>query len=117
MKFRLISTMAQGLVLAGLLSHISAHAQGAASAPVPAPANASQVRYLAANCANCHGTNGAGAQGLPGLAGLKKEYIIEQMAAFKSGKREATLMHQISKGYTDEQIAAMAAFFEQQTRR
>jgi len=84
-------------------------AAGASVAPQP-------VRYLAANCANCHGTNGAGSVGLPGLAGLKKEYIIEQMSAFKNGKREATLMHQIAKGYTDEQIAAMAAFFEQQKK-
>jgi len=74
------------------------------------------VKYLAANCANCHGTNGAGSKGLPSLAGLEKEYIIEQMKNFKSGAREATLMHQISKGYTDEQVAAMAAFFEQQKR-
>lgn len=86
---------------------------GAAQAQSASPQN---VRYLAANCANCHGTNGAGAQGLPGLAGLKKEYFIEQMANFKSGQREATLMHQIAKGYSDEQIAAMAAFFEQQKR-
>ena len=84
-----------------------------AAAQSTAPQN---VKYLAANCANCHGTNGAGSQGLPGLAGLKKEYIIEQMNNFKSGAREATLMHQISKGYTDEQVAAMAAFFEQQKK-
>ena len=98
-----------GFLTAGLLAASTAFAQGAAAPDT--------VRYLAANCANCHGTNGAGANGLPGLAGLKKEYIIEQMSAFKSGKREATLMHQISKGYTDEQIAAMAAFFEQQKPR
>lgn len=86
-------------------------------AQAQSPVSAQSVRYLSANCANCHGTNGAGAQGLPNLAGLKKEYIVEQMAAFKSGKREATLMHQIAKGYTDEQIAAMAEFFEQQAKR
>lgn len=98
-------------VLAVSLGCVSglAQAQGASVASQP-------VRYLAANCANCHGTNGAGSVGLPGLAGLKKEYIIEQMSAFKNGKREATLMHQIAKGYTDEQIAAMAAFFEQQKK-
>lgn len=88
----------------------------AQSAAAGASVAAQPVRYLAANCANCHGTNGAGSVGLPGLAGLKKEYFIEQMNAFKNGKREATLMHQISKGYTDEQIAAMAAYFEQQKK-
>lgn len=100
--------------LAGLAGLAFAGAAFAQTAAAPAAPAAQTVRYLAANCANCHGTNGAGASGMPSLAGLKKEYFIEQMANFKSGKREATLMHQISKGYTDEQIAAMAVFFEQQ---
>ncbi len=84
---------------------------GVVSAQGVLPQNA---RYLAANCANCHGTNGVGAQLMPSLAGLNKEYLIEQMQAFKTGKRAASIMHQLSKGYSDEQIAAVSAFFEQQ---
>eukprot|EP01031_Cornospumella_fuschlensis_P004145 gene4145-5188_t len=33
------------------------------------------------------------------------------MAAFKSGARTATVMHQISKGYNDAQIQALAGYF------
>lgn len=77
-------------------------------------ANAQDARYLAANCANCHGTLGVATGGLPSLAGLKKDYFIEQMKNFKEGKRPATIMHQLAKGYTDEQIAAMADFFSKQ---
>ena len=87
------------------------------AAAVPAPAATvvpTSARYLSANCANCHGTNGNAAAGFV-LAGLKKEYIIEQMAAFKSGKRQATIMHQIAKGYSDAQIVSMAEYFSQQT--
>ena len=77
------------------------------------PAQAQQARYLAANCANCHGTDGrsAGGGGMPGLAGLSATYFVEQMKAFREGKRQATIMHQIAKGYTDEQIAHLSAYF------
>ncbi len=77
-------------------------------------------RNLAAQCANCHGTNGHSVGGIPGLAGQGRSYIIAQMASFKSGQRSgpsATIMHQIAKGYTEEQIALMADFFAAQKPR
>ena len=82
------------------------------------PAQAQQARYLAATCANCHGTDGqsAGGGGMPGLAGLSATYFVEQMKAFRDGKRAATIMHQIAKGYTDEQIKQLAAWFAAQKK-
>ncbi len=74
-------------------------------------------RNLAAQCANCHGTNGNAQPGGFPLAGRDRKYIVDQMAAFKSGARTgaaATIMHQISKGYSDEQIALMANYFAAQ---
>jgi cytochrome subunit of sulfide dehydrogenase len=73
-------------------------------------------RYIAANCAACHGTLGRSEGSIPSLAGLDKTYIIEQMLAFRSGQRQATVMHQIAKGYADDQIAAVAEFFSQQEK-
>ncbi|MEY4729308.1 MAG: hypothetical protein RL020_466 [Pseudomonadota bacterium] len=72
------------------------------------------ARALTANCAACHGTNGNAKAGMPRLAGLSKDYFIEQFQNFKSGKRPATLMHQIAKGYDDKQIAQMADYFAAQ---
>ncbi len=72
------------------------------------------ARALTANCASCHGTNGKAQTGMPRLAGADKTYFIEQMQNFKSGKRPATLMHQIAKGYDDKQIAQMADYFAAQ---
>ena len=71
---------------------------------------------LAATCANCHGTQGKGVSesSVPTLAGLKADYIEAQMKAFKSGERQATIMHQLSKGYSDEQIRVLAAYFASQ---
>ena len=86
-------------------------APGAAATPSPTPA-----RVLAANCANCHGTAGAAAGAMPSLAGQSATYIAEQMRAFRDGKRPATIMHQLAKGYSDEQIAAIAAHFAAQKK-
>jgi sulfide dehydrogenase cytochrome subunit len=83
-----------------------------------APASAADSedgRNLAATCAACHGTFGK-SQGaaMPNLAGQHKDYLIKQMQEFKSGERPATVMHQLAKGFSDEQIAAMAEYFSKQ---
>lgn len=74
------------------------------------------LRSLAATCANCHGTDGHAVPGesMVHLAGLGKAYIVEQLTAFRDGKRPATVMHQLSKGYTDAQIDAIAGYFAAQ---
>lgn len=73
--------------------------------------------YLAANCANCHGTAGRSAGVMPGLAGQRKEDLVARMKDFRDGKRAATVMHQLAKGYTDAQIELIAAHFAKQPAR
>jgi sulfide dehydrogenase cytochrome subunit len=90
-----------------------------AMAPAPTRAADAQQLYLkglAATCANCHGTDGKAQKdaSVGGLAGLKADYIIEQMQAFRSGTRAATIMHQIAKGYNDEQVKQLADYFASQ---
>lgn len=84
---------------------------GSAGAQTASPGTALQARSLAASCSGCHGTNGAAAPGMVALAGYDKAGMIKAMADFKSGGRPATLMHQISKGYSDAQVEAMASYF------
>ena len=99
------------LALCALAASLPGHAQTAS-------AQALYNRSLAATCANCHGTDGRAVQGssvLP-LAGLEKNYLVEQMKAFKSGARPATVMHQISKGYSDAQIDILAGYFAAQKK-
>jgi cytochrome subunit of sulfide dehydrogenase len=81
-------------------------------------AKALHLKSLAATCANCHGTQGKAVEGasVPGLAGMPASYIAEQMRAFKSGARPATVMHQLAKGYSEAQIDAIAAYFAAQKR-
>jgi len=74
-------------------------------------------RNLAAACAICHGTEGrTDSKALIPLAGLPQDHIASQMRAFRDGRRPATVMHQIAKGYSDAQIDAMAAWFASQKR-
>ena len=90
-----------------------------AGAPLPAwTQDAAGDRNLAAGCAICHGTEGRPAPNAPliPLAGLPKDHIATQMRAFRDGKRPATVMHQIAKGYSDSEIDAMAAWFAAQKR-
>jgi cytochrome subunit of sulfide dehydrogenase len=73
------------------------------------------VRSWAASCAACHGTNGRAEPGMIGLAGVPKEITVQKMLDFKAGRvPAATIMHQLAKGYSDEQIAAIAGYFAAQ---
>ena len=94
--------------------------QPAPAAPSFAPSNLSEkgVRSMSANCTSCHGTNGLAAPGstVPGLAGRPKDSLLEMLVQFKEGKRPATLMHQIAKGYSEAEITALADYFSRQAR-
>jgi sulfide dehydrogenase cytochrome subunit len=70
-------------------------------------------RSLAASCAACHGTEGRAqpGAGLIGLRGRDKAYLLAQLTAFREGTRESTVMQQIARGYTPEQLAQLAAYF------
>ncbi|MGY4827119.1 c-type cytochrome [Sphaerotilaceae bacterium SBD11-9] len=79
-------------------------------------AAALQRRSLAATCAACHGTDGRAQPeaGLIGLRGRDKGYLLAQLTAFRNGTRPATVMQQIAKGYTPEQLDQLAAYFAAQ---
>lgn len=71
-------------------------------------------RDLASGCAGCHNTGGrAIGSGVP-IAGMPADRMIQAMTDFRDGKRAASVMHQIAKGYTPEQIRLMAAYFAAQ---
>lgn len=82
-----------------------------AQAPAPHP---NLARNLAATCANCHGTNGNARGDMKPLAGVSADKIVAMMADYKSGNQPATIMHQIAKGYTDDQIKLIAGYFAAQ---
>jgi cytochrome c553 len=70
-----------------------------------------QVRSMAASCASCHGTHGIAQPGMESLAGQPKDDLLKKMLDFKAGRKPATIMHQLSKGYSDKQIEELAGYF------
>ena len=76
--------------------------------------DANLARNLAATCANCHGTNGQARGDMKVLAGQSADKILALLADYKSGAQPSTIMGQIAKGYTDEQLKLVAGFFAAQ---
>jgi cytochrome c553 len=68
-------------------------------------------RALAATCASCHGTDGKGVEGagMPLINQLTEKNMLMQLMAFKTGERTGTIMPQLMKGYTDEQLQIIAS--------
>lgn len=92
-----------------LLLSLLLAAAGSASAQDP-----NLGRNLAATCANCHGTNGKSLGGIDSINGMDKARMLEKLEAFRSGAKPATIMHQISKGYTAAQLDLIATYFAAQ---
>ncbi len=102
MKMKLLLTAASWLALSGLAQ---------------AQIDPLQARSLAASCAACHGTDGRAQPGMVSLAGSNKDDMVRKMLDFKADRvPAATIMHQLAKGYTDEQITAIAGYFAAQKR-
>lgn len=88
-----------------------------AAAPGAWAQDANLGRNLAATCANCHGTNGNARGEMKTLAGMPAAAIVTLMGEFKAGRLNPTIMHQVAKGYTEDQIKLVADYFAAQTRK
>lgn len=90
---------------------------GAGYAGVAAAQDPNYARNLASACFTCHGTDGRSIGGVPpALAGRDRGELLDMMKGFKSGTRPATLMHQQAKGYSDQQLEAIAGYFAGTTK-
>lgn len=71
---------------------------------------------IAYTCVGCHGPGGNSVgPASPNIAGWKKDTMVDSMKAFAAGEdRPSTIMGRIAKGYTDEELEAMAEYFAKQ---
>lgn len=80
---------------------------GAAASPDPL-----RVALVTGGCTGCHGVTGEGGHGIPSIAATKSQAeFIAVMKAFRDNQGNPTVMNRISRGYTDEEFAVMAARF------
>ncbi len=113
-KTRALRRAAGALLWLGLAGPAAAQTAPAAQ---PSPeAQRLYLRSLAASCAHCHGTDGRAVAGeaLVPLAGRSREDLLTQLMAFRTGDRKATIMHQITRGYSEAQLEMLAAYFAAQ---
>ena len=71
------------------------------------------VSLLAGNCLNCHVSDIKSATSIPVIAGKPEAVLKAQLLAYKSDQTPAgtTIMNRLAKGYSDGEIAALAAYF------
>lgn len=80
-----------------------------------ATAETPSAEMLANTCFGCHGTGGvSNGPATPTIAGVSKDYFIDQMEHYQTGDIRSTIMGRIAKGYTKEEIKAMAGYFSKQ---
>jgi cytochrome c553 len=68
----------------------------------------------AASCSGCHAANPRVETAVPPLVGRPAADTTSQMIAFKAGQRPGTIMDRIAKGYSEDEIRAIAAWYEAQ---
>jgi len=75
-------------------------------------APAAEVRDLIQECAYCHGDAGiAKDMDVPHLAGQQREYLYNQLVAFRRGKRAHKEMRTMSRQMTDADMRAIADYY------
>ncbi len=73
------------------------------------------IEPLARTCNGCHGVGGVSVSGpMPSIGGLPKEYLKRIMKQWKYGERNAVTMDRIVKGFSDDQLDALAEYFSKQ---
>jgi cytochrome c553 len=68
----------------------------------------------AASCTGCHPASARVASPVPRLAGLEGAVIVKALREFRAGQRPATVMDRIARGFTDDEIQAIAAWYAAQ---
>lgn len=98
-----------GALLLAAASAALASAAGDVAAQTPSER---QVRTWAASCAACHNTDGRSVGGFPALAGRNADDTYRALMEFQSGQRPAaTIMHQLTRGYTADELRRIAEWF------
>ena len=65
----------------------------------------------ALSCSGCHASTRTADAAVPRLIGRKPADIVAAMQAFKSGQVPSTVMERIAKGFSDDEVKAIAAWY------
>jgi cytochrome subunit of sulfide dehydrogenase len=68
----------------------------------------------ARSCSGCHAPARTADAAVPPLTGRNPADIVAAMQAFKSGQRPSTVMDRIAKGFSEDEVKAIAAWYAAQ---
>jgi cytochrome c553 len=78
---------------------------------LPCGAMAADAPPGASSCSGCHPVSRSIDTPVKRLVGQKPPDIVAAMQEFRSGRRPATIMDRIAKGFTDDEIKAIADWY------
>ncbi|MEM9763336.1 MAG: hypothetical protein AAF968_12635 [Pseudomonadota bacterium] len=67
--------------------------------------------YLASECVTCHQLDGS-YDGIPPITGWPRPDFIRALLAYKAGLRDNAVMVSVADSLADDEMAALAAYFE-----
>ncbi|MDO5648206.1 c-type cytochrome [Paracoccus sp. (in: a-proteobacteria)] len=75
--------------------------------------DAATAQVLAGPCASCHGPDGRSPGAIPSIAGMDADEMRTRLMGFRDGSVASTVMGRHMRGYSPEQIDALAQWFSQ----
>lgn len=73
------------------------------------------IEAMVKTCYSCHGANGVSVTpATPSIGGQPEAYIRKALLEWKAGVRHSATMGGLAKGYSDEQVSALAAYLSRQ---
>ncbi|MGH6769349.1 MAG: c-type cytochrome [Xanthobacteraceae bacterium] len=94
------------ILIAIVLTALCASTQTASAIDVPPPG--------ATSCSGCHAMRRSAGTPVTRLVARNPADILTAMQEFRAGKRPATVMDRIAKGFTDDEVKAIAAWYAAQ---
>jgi cytochrome c len=84
---------------------------GAMAADAPGPkGDPAYGEYLSSACAACHQLSGAN-KGIPSIIGWPAAQFIAVLKSYKAKERDNQVMQTITSRLTDDEMAALAAYY------
>ncbi len=102
------------LAVLGSFAAVSVIAPGFATTRIPpqrAKGDRELGQYLSSECVTCHQVSGK-YDGIPPIVGWPEDVFVEIMSEYRSDKRENPVMRTIVARLSDDDIAALAAYFQ-----
>lgn len=90
---------------------LTAAAISAAPATAQGKGDRAFGEYLSGTCVTCHQRTGQSVGGVPAIIAWPEDQFIAVMNSYRAKERDNQVMQNIAAPLTDEEIAALAAYF------